>query len=414
MLDFLSIDRDVCEAAMALDVHALTRQADAPSIRRRVSTLEAARELEPLTNDALAAALHRWVRHLTVLRATAPDHEAMCASFRARADETSTRTVDDHVGGLFAGAADRATAVRVLEDNHARVMDPSLRWYERTCEARRRAGVVTLDARGLAKELIDKLRALDEEPRAWPDVIERGLSRARGEGWPAHLSPRTLTELLGRGFFEGLTLPALRLPQPLGVSSFARALRDLGRAVALLDRDSTRPFVLSRSPVDGLVHRRAALFGALVLSRTFHRRRFGLAPHVATDEVRAVARSSIVWLKVAALRVLMGDGLLSDQRANTFEELTDHIFGRPWPGRLATVVPRLDASASEQLVGLLRAERDRVALRDRFDEDWFDNPKAVVWIRHEHHQSTIDRIEPPPDPREVLGLVDHLREILDG
>ncbi len=415
MLDFLTIDRHVAEAARALDIRSLAGSREpADPIRRSVSTLDSARELEPFASDALAAALLRWVLHLTVVRVTAPDRDATLESFDAPADQTSTRTMAEHVDGLLRGGADRALAERVLPDSYAEVMDPSLRWLERTREAERRAGITALDARALAERVIEVLAPIDDEPMTWLEVVERGLSRARGEGWPAHLTPRTLTELVGRGWFEGLRFPPIRLPQPLGVSSFARALADMGTAFATHDRDTTKPFSLCRVPRDGLVHRRSALFGSLALSAPFHQRRFGVAAHVAREEVRAVARASVLWLRLAALRVLVQSELLTEHRAQAFEETTHRIFGRPWPGRLAAVVPRLVPDAAERLVGVLRGERDRRALRDRFEEDWFDNPRAVVWVRHENHQLTQDRPEPAVDVAEALLSVERIREILDA
>lgn len=385
-----------------------------PSIARAISSLDAANELEPFASDALAGAIRKWILHLAVVRVTAPDREAMLEGFDEPADESSPRTMSEHVRALLGGPADRALAARLLPDGHAKVMDPSLRWFERAREARRRAGIAVVDARPLAEEVVSSLAGLDEEPLGWLDAIERGLSRTRGEGWPTYLTPRTLGDLVGRAWFDGVRLPPIKLPAPIGVSSFVRALSDVGWAYASFDRDRTKPFSLCRAPVDPLVRRRASLFGSLALSTSFHQRRFGVAAHVAREEVRAIARAKVTWLRMDALAVLMEAELLSEHRAQAFEELTHRIFGRPWPGRLAAVVPRLREDAAERFVGTLRAETDRRVLRDQFDEDWFDNPRAVVTIRHEHHLAVHERPEAPPDLADAKRAVDRVRETLDG
>ena len=84
------------------------------------------------------------------------------------------------------------------------------------------------------------------------------------------------------------------------------------------------------------------------------------------------------------------------------------------PGAAFTTLPRLDPEAAARLTGLLVATTDRATLRDRFDEDWFDNPKAVLELRHENHQATLVRNERPASPTDVVATLARLRETLDG
>src|SRR5690606_9827146 len=131
------------------------------------------------------------------------------------------------------------------------------------------------------------------------------------------------------------------------------------------------------------------------------------------DQAREAARALLVSLRLDAARVRLAHGTVLLQaaraRADRFEEETALALGAPIPGALAGVVPSLGPGAAVRLAGALLAARDRRELVERFDEDWFRNPRAAEAIRGE------DGVL-PPSPRVAAaaleaGLEDLLRAL---
>jgi hypothetical protein len=59
-----------------------------------------------------------------------------------------------------------------------------------------------------------------------------------------------------------------------------------------------------------------------------------------------------------------------------FEELAVRVFGAPMPRGLAGAWPAPDPAEPSRLLGAITAHAFTTTLRDRFDEDWFLNPRA--------------------------------------
>jgi hypothetical protein len=180
----------------------------------------------------------------------------------------------------------------------------------------------------------------------------------------------------------------------LGASSFARALSRFGAALAAASVPPTAPFALAHPPFDLRRARRAALFAGLLADPVFLARALGLGHARAHAQARATARAFLLTLRLDAARALLvhgrraghpGHPLLSSvqEGADRFEEATRRALGAPIPGALAGVVPDLDPGAALHVLGALLAAGDRGRLVERFDEDWFRNPRAAVAIREE-------------------------------
>jgi hypothetical protein len=392
-----------------------------------VSSLETAKELDRLAVDPLARGVRDWVAMFAVERVTKSDREEVLAAFAATypslAGEegfASARLVRDVLGG----GKTRELALRALRTRSREVGDASARWIERRQEALRRArlAVPTLPDRliesspehQLAEQLLDNLRTLGRSPRTFVDDVRVALARDAGEGWPAHLTPRVVAELLGPLMFEGVAVGRPRLPPPIGASSFATAFANVGEDLALRDWDRATPFTLARAPADPLPYRRAALFGLLVLEPAFHQKRLGMSRQAAREQVQRLGHALVAWLAQSAFKLLLLPLATTSGRDGAFEELSERVYGRPMPGALFTTLPRLDPEASARFTGLLVASTDRAILRDRFDEDWFDNPKAVLELRHENHQATLVRNERRASVSDVSASLARLRETLDG
>jgi hypothetical protein len=180
----------------------------------------------------------------------------------------------------------------------------------------------------------------------------------------------------------------------LGAASFARALARVGGELAFADRAPGTPFALARDAFDLLEARRSALFAGLVLEPAFHARVLGLGPARAREQTRKIARAALVWVRVAGLRALAWSALASGAHADHYPDLAERCLGRPLPPDFAAVFPSASPRSALELAAIFSSVRDRMRLRDRFDDDWFANPRAHEALRHEHHAARA--VEPEP------------------
>ncbi|MBL8742235.1 MAG: hypothetical protein JNK04_14100, partial [Myxococcales bacterium] len=306
------------------------------------------------------------------------------------------------VRALLLPNANLVSAERALGEVASGMRDALVRHEERVREASRLIEHArdVVGARAFAEQTLEAT-----EPLFARDACDRFSERLRSalasdasEGWPVHLSHRWLASLFERGeLLRGVPLADEPLPSPLGAASFARALGMLGEMVAFADRPAGAPFSLLRSPSDDLGPRRGALFASLVLEPSFHQRKLGQSRGAAVEQTRRVGRASVTWLRTAALSVLARDLLLQPQGPREFEELSERALGRPLPASLLGVLPALSEDAGLALVAAADACLEREKLRQRFDEDWFDNPRCHEALRHEHHQLVSDRRAPPAE-----------------
>ncbi len=242
--------------------------------------------------------------------------------------------------------------------------------------------------------------------------FERGLGReshaaeilvwlrgTRLAGLPARLSHRWLREVLPEFATPrldpraGEPLPRLvlrTLPALLGVTSFARALGQLGEAVVL--GAPLEPLEWVRR-VDGafLAPARTGLaFASLLTEPAFLARATDASGMEREAFTRAVHVAGLFEARALAARVFT--------RANSrarIEEVEAQLWVRPLPRGVYGVLPRWRDDASTRFCAWL----DRPALREQslslFDEDWFRNPRSRSWAM----------LPPPPeaDFAEHLG-----------
>lgn len=420
-VDFAELDARIEAFAVAQRRSALGLDDEVPAVPRALSTLELLGELEATKGYALSDALACWVAHLTLARVTGEE--------RSKAAKELERTVPSElsqVEGLTVAAVvrrmleapDPRSDARLLRDTlrvHGR--DETRRYADRHREAARRLDrpALFLDARPLAEAVLSATDAARPEPRdgdAWFDVLRTALAREAGEGWPAQITARYVRGVLRDAPYAGLRLEVAPLPSPLGAASFARAFAAFGEAFAFADRP-VGSFCLARAPDDLLVARRAGLYGAIVLEPSFHRRQ-GLGAARARDQVRTIARAAVLWLRVAALRLLAWPLLGHSSGPRELSDLSERALGRPLDGELLAFVPRLAPGRDGELWGMVEGVADREALRERFDEDWFENPRAIEALREEHHRTLADRAAPRTQDEIVAALERRLGEALDA
>ncbi len=416
--DIFELDRRVRHHAAELAPFSLLRSSgdrgDFPMLARAVSSKTVYDDLSELGDDPLAVALRRWVGWLTIRRVTSADEqrvvERRAAAIHLAPVGTERLSVADLAREIAASKPDVLRWFDALERATGGARDALVILAERRAEAARRLGVSDLGdvehppvpralVRTAAERVLDVTEAAFGAEHAHGDatlVLAAGLARDAGEGWPARLGERWLRELFRGPLFDGTTLRLPPLPEALGAASFARALGTLGAEHARVDVGTGAAFCLSRAPADPIHAARAALFASLVLEPAFHRRKLGLGSARSVGEARKVARASLVWVRLVAARALAWQTLSGttswSDRSSTIAELFERALGGPLPRELVSVFPRLGPEAGAELLGLVLAPVSRESLRERFDEDWFDNPRAHEAIRHENQSTSLARV----------------------
>ncbi len=212
----------------------------------------------------------------------------------------------------------------------------------------------------------------------WRTIFEEGFGRDAREGWPARLNARWLEDV-----FRALAPRRPRvasLPPALGGASFLRGAERWGFALRLAGVARSLPFALARDPYPVEAWTFGGAFAAAVADRVFAKRKLGLSARSIDPHARVLGRSLLFTLRSRAGELLaaMSDSARDDE----LEELTARVFGSPLPRALAAAwsfggfagSARVDAPA--RLVGAVRSHELVRNLVDRFDEDWFDNPRA--------------------------------------
>jgi len=218
----------------------------------------------------------------------------------------------------------------------------------------------------------EALRGTDRSDTA--DVLQSVLARDAGEGWPARLTPRWLSDVFGAGVGRlPIELPAL--PEPLGASSFMRALRIFGRAVRIASAPRAAPFAVRDDPAFVGAHRDAVLFGSLAADPAFHVRILGLGQARAAAQGRILARTALLDARVDAARVVVGGSGVEPAR-DVFDEMGERLFGAPLDARMRGAWPRSRDDEPARWTALVQGPAVRLAMRESFDTDWFRNPKA--------------------------------------
>ncbi len=210
------------------------------------------------------------------------------------------------------------------------------------------------------------------------DAIAIATARDAISGWPSRLTARWLEELFG-AHVRGLSLEPVFPSTVVGASSFARALEIFGFAFGRALAFKSRPFVLTDDPLTSGAHRVGSLFGAVASSAAFHRRALGLGSEDADRNARALARTALIEARVRAARLLLSETAPSRP---LFEEVTFRVFGASLPTELFGAWPLPRADEPTRFLAALGAPDLAQSFTERFDEDWFRNPRAFETIRH--------------------------------
>ena len=411
--DLVSLDRDVARASAALgrwrsqlarDPEAHADEDPLEPVRRVAgkSTWEALRDLAPTAAEApLRDALLPWVGALTLARLSREDDVAWArAAAEARAPYdgeppglvswrdawrgvVAARTPGE--GGQWlasAGAVGEALAAVARARAEKREEIARRLGYAHPWELLGvgTTAVACAEARRLLDATEDLARAVWKGARGGAaEVLHGAVGREAGEGWPAHLAQRWLEEGFGAAL-AGLRVELPPLPVALGAASFARALGLLGFATRVAMAPAAMPFAVAQAPGARAAHRLGFVFGGLASDVEWQVRALGLGRRTALRQARVLARAALLHARLHAARVLLG-GATTHAPRDLFDELGARLFGAPLDARLRGAWPRVRDDEPARFVALVDARAFAGALRDRFDVDWFRNPRAWAHVR---------------------------------
>jgi hypothetical protein len=216
--------------------------------------------------------------------------------------------------------------------------------------------------------------------RASPvDAIRLAVARDAAEGWPPRLSAQWLDRLFG-AWSRGARLDVPVLPEAIGASSFARALASFGHALRVAWAPPSMPFALAHEPAFVAAHRLAFVLGALTARESFHRVALGTSRRTALAQSRVLARTLLFEARMLAARALLADDASPAPR-DLFEATTARLLGSPLDARLHGAWPHARDDDPARLLALFGAHPLLVDLEERFDLDWFANPRTPAHLR---------------------------------
>jgi hypothetical protein len=443
--DLLSLDRDVrrgwtafarWRAAIARDPEAHADEAPLEAVRHVAgrSTWLALGELEPGAAEApLRDAMRAWVGVLTVSRVAAPEdleYARAAAKATARFEGETPRKVSwrEAWRGIAAspGAAHARLWLVAAAEGAPEVARVAAARAAKRVEAARRLGLAhpweLLRAgdvpalRDAARRLLDATedlsravwKAVVHEEGGVAGVLVAAVAREAGEGWPARLSPRWLEQLFAAPS-GGLRVELPPLPAALGAASFARALGAFGFAVRLALAPAAMPFTLAYEPGARAAHRSAFVFGALGADAEWQGRALGLGRRAALRQARVLARTALLESRLAAARLLLGDDAAFAPR-ELLDELGPRLFGAALDPRLRGAWPGARDDEPSRFVALVESRALAADLKDRFDVDWFRNPRAWAHLR----TASVEPARGPIDAQTLASEVDALARAFEG
>jgi len=223
-----------------------------------------------------------------------------------------------------------------------------------------------------AVEVFKQARKVSEGPWRASSAVQLALGHGAKEGWPAHLGQRWLDEAFQAIAPRGV---AIADPgEPLGSASFLRAAATWGFAWRTSGTPRTMPFALARDPYPVPAHRFGFAIASVVAEPAFQRRALDLPTRVATAQSRVLRRTMFLQARVIAARTV----LTAEERVTPvlFEEITSRVFGAPLRGSMCGAWPDVRPGEPAPFLALLGTQTFLNDLVQRYDDDWFRNPKA--------------------------------------
>ena len=311
----------------------------------------------------------------------APDERGSVAHTYRDAFASIVRASNDARGaGALARAGELAAPVAAVRKERR----------ERRFEAARRLGVAhpfalasTADIGALAKSLLDatepfavelfkQARKTADGPWRASSAIQLALGHGAKQGWPAHLGQRWLDEAFSAIAPRGVAVGTL--PAPIGSATFLRAAVRWGFTWRTSGTPRSMPFGLARDPYPVPAHRFGFAIASVIAEPSFQRRTLELPSRSAAAQARVLRTTMFLHARVIAARALLSAE--EHVTPSLFEEMGSRVFGAPLPAPMRDAWPDPRASEPAQLLGLLGTQAFLRDLVERYDDDWFRNPKA--------------------------------------
>ena len=350
-------------------------------------------ELELADADAAYALDPRLAKsRLALAESTAAAREASGASEAGPRADIAAHTYAGALATMVA-APDVSRAAGALEragDLAAPVAAVRKERRERRFEAARRLGLAhphalatKSDVGALARAFLDASEPLAVEllkvahkksESRWyaSSAIQSFLARDARDGWPAYLTQRWLDDvfkaLAPRGADAG------KLPAALGGASFLRAGAAWGAAWKTAGVPRSMPFALSRDPYPAPAFRFGFAMAHVIAEPEFQKRMLELPARTAKAQARVLRGSMFHEARVIAARAVFATE--EHVTPSMFEEIGARLFGAPLPPSMRDAWPDPRTTDPPRLLALLGTRAFLAHVVDRYDSDWFRNPKA--------------------------------------
>ncbi|PIE05964.1 MAG: hypothetical protein CSA75_02040 [Sorangium cellulosum] len=414
-----SLEFEISDAAEALRAGYVARRTGRWSVDdvgplarfRALLTKDRYLQLDELPQDLPTLdSLRRWMAHLIIERVTWDDrvstevarHDAEHLVMGLGASKWSVRSLIQELIRT-SNQGRRNEVAEALVRVSSRASEESIWWLRRRQAAAIELGLESLGwlesplqgvtTKTIANRLLDATHEIAKEAvgdKPWQGALWAGSAMDAQEGWPAKLTPRWYRAMFG-GWrpLSGLRMDVGPMPIAMCGASFVRALVRFGGAVhtSCAFRGGV-PFCLAVRPFDMGRACYGALFGGLLSSVPFLRRRLGLGTLRARQQAARMGRSMLVALRLNAAKAVLSSQVDALEVVNAHVVYGSRALCTTIPDELAAVVPRYDPRSAAWFVGSLRAAQWTRLLIETYDEDWFDNPRA-----HEH-LATVDVTRP--------------------
>lgn len=355
--------------------------AEDPTIQKGASTV--ARSYDE-AHRALVAAVHPTEadQAITRLDQLALPVLAVRSERRARRFEVARRLGLEHPASLIAAErplSEIERAARAILDQTEDLASSAHK------DTRRRVGMEDSTSPGSSV-------VVTSAPASAGRSIWDAFARDAREGWPAHLGARWLEDVFS-------VLVKDRAPtrlregsvSPIGAASFLRAATRWGYALRLGATPRSLPYGLARDPFPIAAIATGHALAIAISGRPFAKRKLGLTTRSADTHARVLHRAMFLELRRLAVHAILS---LPPKPTDEAPELATRLFGAPLPGHVLalwaygeglsahhrSIVEETAGRPLAELLGALEAFRLYQRLVDRYDEDWFDNPKAAMHL----------------------------------
>jgi hypothetical protein len=394
------------------------REVTASPLPERIVHEELRYELAERKGDPVASALSAWLEVLAIEhdgyreRFETARSWALLREIRGRDRPTAARELrttllaHPHAAPRERAAIDLSRVASDISEHALRALERRIERDERVAPSCRHLAVAELEPSAIepfAGRVLSESDDLASSVRAdaWYQTLEVALARRAKQGWPVKPRQRWLLEVFaGTDIAGGMRVPRAKLPEGWGASSYARALGSLGMRLFEAGRPTALPFAMHQHPYGVRKQLRRALFASIAAETSFATRVLGLGKGPALDHRRELLRAMALSLRIDAWRVITAatarQGLGAAREA--YRATGERVLGSGLGAEFCGVLPTLRSGDGAALCAAVLAWARRRELIDRFDEDWFRNPRAIAELRHE------DSLARDPTPIAVAGL----------